>query len=322
MFNINYEIEKSIEINKKLIDVMDAVKDFSKWSNWSPWFCLEPKSTMSFSGEKGTVGHSQHWEGKYVGAGKIIITKITDTQVDYDLIFEKPMKGICTVQFALSAQKENLTKVNWKMQGDLPFFLFFCKKMIVENVGRDFDRGLKMLKEYLEKGQVLSKIEHLDRENIESFDYLGISITGEISKIDEVMGKVIGQIIEETNKLNIPKDKEKFLFTLVKKWDYSTNTFECICAKGYEFSSAFIDGKSKLPADTQIKSGTIPTHKSISVKHTGSYNHLANGWTALMSRMKAEKIKGNSKIGCYEVYENSPHDTPEKDLVTKIYCAF
>ncbi|MDW3190613.1 SRPBCC family protein, partial [Vibrio sp. Vb0932] len=37
-----YQVSKSIEINKSQSEIIDYLKDFKNWPEWSPWIILEP----------------------------------------------------------------------------------------------------------------------------------------------------------------------------------------------------------------------------------------------------------------------------------------
>lgn len=48
------------------------------------------------------------------------------------------------------------------------------KGMMAASIGMDFDRGLRMLKDYLETGEVHSKLDYPGQTNFEGFHYVGI----------------------------------------------------------------------------------------------------------------------------------------------------
>ncbi|MDE0596693.1 MAG: hypothetical protein OSB65_15750 [Roseibacillus sp.] len=50
-------------------------------------------------------------------------------------------------------------------------------------------------------------------------------------------------------------------------------------------------------------------------KHTGPYRHIGNAWSASMLHAQAKLFPKNKKFEPYEVYENSPQDIPENELV-------
>lgn len=45
------------------------------------------------------------------------------------------------------------------MDGKLPYFMFFMVKMMKNWIGMDYERGLAMLKEFIETGEVISRVE-------------------------------------------------------------------------------------------------------------------------------------------------------------------
>ncbi len=160
MFSIPFNIEKSIEINKSKTEVFQFLGNFMNWPNWSPWLSQEPDCDFSVEGNPGAISHKQSWSGAYIGAGNMVINEVKENQfIGYDLEFLKPWKSKSKVEFVLTEGKgPESTLVTWKMIGSLPFFMFFFKKMMHALVGNDYDRGLSMLKEHLETGQVNSKV--------------------------------------------------------------------------------------------------------------------------------------------------------------------
>ena len=101
-------------------------------------------------GVPGKTGHKQSWNGKKIGSGYIeLIEAIPGQKLEYDLFFIKPWKSQSKASFLFNPEDRN-TRVSWTMDGTLPIFLFFMKKKMAAMIGKDYDRGLVMLKEKLE----------------------------------------------------------------------------------------------------------------------------------------------------------------------------
>ena len=58
------------------------------------------------------------------------------------------------------------------MKSQLPFFLFWMVKKMKVYIGMDYERGLKMLKDYLETGLVPSAIKIDPNSKIQSQHYI------------------------------------------------------------------------------------------------------------------------------------------------------
>jgi hypothetical protein len=53
-------------------------------------------------------------------------------------------------------------------------------------------------------------------------------------------------------------------------------------------------------------------------KCAGPYRHIGNAWSASMLHAQAKLFPKNKKFEPYEVYENSPQDVPEIELVAAV----
>ena len=71
----------------------------------------------------------------------MVVTSKTLNQIDYDLYFSKPFKSTGKVWFIFS-EIDNTAHVVWGLKAELPFFLFFMKKMMFAYMGADYQRGL------------------------------------------------------------------------------------------------------------------------------------------------------------------------------------
>jgi len=147
-------VERSIEINASPQKIYGYVNDQIKWEEWSPWNKLDSRAEKFFGGAKEGVGSYYKWSGnEAVGAGTSTIVENKENDfVKFRLDFEKPMKGTYFSEFKF-VQKEIGAQVTWIMYGKKDFFsklagLFVnCDAM----VGSDFEKGLKNLKEVVER---------------------------------------------------------------------------------------------------------------------------------------------------------------------------
>ena len=112
---------------------------------------MEPEATTTFSDD----GKHQKWEGRRIGHGNQQITsEEKDQKIQYDLEFIKPWKSRSKSHFVLKSTNQQETEVTWGMESKLPFYLFSMKSKMVAMIKMDFQRGLRMLKEYAEDGEV------------------------------------------------------------------------------------------------------------------------------------------------------------------------
>nr|MBX2883681.1 SRPBCC family protein [Granulosicoccus sp.] len=151
-------VHSSETIDASASTVMAALEDFRTWPVWSPWLYTEPDATVTYEGEAGKPGHGYQWQGNKVGAGSMSLQSRDERNLHLDLEFLKPFKSQADVSFALDSPTPESTTVTWTMDSKLPFFMFFYKATMVGMIRSDYRRGLMMLKDYLEHGEVLSNV--------------------------------------------------------------------------------------------------------------------------------------------------------------------
>ena len=150
MLQIPFTVERTIVIDRPAQSIYTHVSDFNTWPGWSPWLSQEPECRVEINGPPGELGHTQYWDGKKIGSGHIELSElIPGRELGYNLFFIKPWKSNSRAAFTFEPEHE-ATRVVWSMEGTLPIFLFFMKKKMSAMVGRDYERGLNMLKEQLE----------------------------------------------------------------------------------------------------------------------------------------------------------------------------
>ena len=239
-----------------------------------------------------------------------VLSEKENEQVDYDLLFLKPFKSKAKVSFILKPE-ENGTRVHWTMDSSLPFFMFWMKTMMERLIGMDYDRGLLMLKQYIEKSHVDAKLEFLGESQFEGINFVGIKSECTIDTIDESMTKDFKKIAE------FAKENEDIVtcdwFSVYHKFDFNKN--QVIYTSGVGIKSEVL----KIPA--RMFEGSIPATKIHTVRHIGPYELSGNGWSAIMAMERAKEFKQNKKIPPMEFYRNSPMETEPKDLISDICMA-
>jgi hypothetical protein len=150
----NYEVNRSIIIDKPLSDVFHYLKLIKNQNDWSPWKKKDPNMTQTFEGTDGEVGFVSKWEGnKDVGTGEQEILSIVENEsIVTELRFLKPWKSQSTGYLKVEEISTNETKVIWGFSGrnPFPFNIFMLFFNFEKAVGKDFEEGLNSLKEQLE----------------------------------------------------------------------------------------------------------------------------------------------------------------------------
>lgn len=298
------QIVKKRHINAPVSKVYDIVSDMSSWSKWSPWLIMDPDATVEVAEDN----QSYSWEGNRVGSGHMAISNQTENEsVDYDLTFIKPWKSTAKVRFETKAH-EGGTEVSWHMDSSLPWFMFWMKKMMVAFVGQDYDRGLNLLKDYAEDGQIHSKINWLGESQFPGCDFIGIKRTCTIDEMGAVMKDDFERLMvfaKDVYGADITKS-----FSMYHKFDFVKNMAK------YTAGIPVVKIPADLPSD--LMSSKIPATKIYTLEHVGPYAHLGNAWTTIYTMHRNKEIKANKGIHPFETYGNSPADTDPKDLITHI----
>ena len=301
----SFHVEKSIEIKVSPDIVYKVISDFSNWRFWSPWLVLEPDAKVEVT----SGGKHYAWEGKRTGSGEMkMLEEDPPHRLDIMLTFLKPWKSTSRVWFTLTPVGNN-TKLTWCMDSSLPFFLFFMKKMMTAYIGMDFTRGLAMVKDYLELGNVPSKLTFKGITSFSGCHYVGIRTACTMETVGPIMKS-------DFDKLNDWAKENTGLvsgipFSIYHTWDIVKNKVV------YTAAIPVKEIPAKLPA--QAITGNIPATQVNTISHTGSYIHLGNAWSAQYNMQRAKAFKLRKGVDPFETYVNFPGAVPEHDLVTEVH---
>lgn len=295
-------VKRSVLIDAPQEQVFDTLRDFTTWPIWSPWIITEPETKLSYSDD----GKSYSWEGEFVGSGNLQLeSENRPTAINSQLNFIKPFKSKASTRFKVDKKTENQTQVTWEMDSSLPIFFFFMTKMFAAIIGMDYQRGLTMLKGYIEDGMVPSK---LDFNQIDS-PQLGLVGIQKTCSIDD-MGCLMTECLEKLAEI---EGKGKGI-SIYHKWDVVNH--QVTFTTGYLVDREPAANQS-LPKGSAF--ATIPATPAFTVTHTGPYKHLGNGWAAGINRGRNKVYKQNKRIHPFEIYQNSPAEVTENELKTTIH---
>ena len=301
-----FSVSKTVRIEVPVEKVYAIVRDFRQWRPWSPWLIAEPTAEMQFSDD----GRSYLWSGKIVGSGSMeILAESASESIGYRLTFLTPWKSVSDVSFTFASPSSDSTEVTWTMDGSLPFFMFWMTKMMTTFIGMDYERGLKMLKDYAETGSVPSQLEFKPQSSVSGFRYIGIRSTASLANIGPKMQADFGRLFQHFETASAkPSGKG---FAVYHSFNASKGETEYTCGFPVEqLVTDLLEG---------FVSAEIPACQTYAIAHTGPYRHLGNAWAAGMMRGRSKQFKQNKKIPPLEIYENDPSKTPENDLLTTVH---
>ncbi len=151
----NYEVSRSIVIDKPLKDVFQYLKMIKNQDEWSPWKKKDPNMVQSYIGKDGEIGFVAKWKGnKQVGEGEQEIVNIVENEsIESQLRFFKPWKSESLANILVDSVDNSQTLVTWGFSGKnkFPFSIFMLFFSMDKTVGKDFEEGLASLKQILEK---------------------------------------------------------------------------------------------------------------------------------------------------------------------------
>lgn len=302
-----------IPFNKKK-KLFNYIYDLAKWQEWSPWTCMDPTVKIECSQKLEEYHHHMSWDGPIAGTGSITVSQIREDGADYDLVFIKPFKSMAKVFFNLSSHNDKETKVEWIMEGNLPFFLFFMKKFMESGIANDYRRGLKRLKFLVEIGKVPAQLDFMDTpQKVAGFDFCGIETKQvPLNKLGPTMENDFKRIESLTTSL---KNKDEFNITGGYCFYPKVNIIKMLF--DYQAGHSYVGSYSKILREKGLMVKSIPPHRAIKVTLIGSYQFLDDAWAGIMMHQRALKLKPYKSIPPYEKYLVMGNDPNQ--YVTEIY---
>ncbi|RNC83038.1 MAG: hypothetical protein ED557_09970 [Balneola sp.] len=303
-----FSVSRSITINSSIDTVFNTLHNFNEWVAWSPWLIMEPEANVTISED----ARYYEWEGNRVGSGNMKVTgELVNDTIFYDLTFLKPWKSEAKVNFKFKKTEENETEVIWNMDSSLPWFMFWMKKMMMAFIGMDYERGLRMLKEHIEDGEVKSKLEFKGVSDFPGSKYIGIKTTCGIHEMGEVMQADFGKIeafMQEHSDIATGQ-----AFSIYHKFDMVKQK------ASYTGCVGVTTIPDNLPGD--FISGEIPATRAYTLRHIGAYDHLGNAWSTMQGMIRGKEIDYKKGFHPFEHYVTNPKETEEKDHITDVIFA-
>jgi len=148
-----YQIRREIVIDKPSDEVFDYVKHLKNQDNYSVWNMKDPHKKQVFTGNDGTVGFKNYWNGNdKVGEGEQEITAINPgKRVDVTVAFKRPFESTMQSYFTTEAMGNSATKVSWVIYGESSYPMNVTNIMLDSMLGEDIGKSLDNLKAVLEK---------------------------------------------------------------------------------------------------------------------------------------------------------------------------
>lgn len=156
----NIAITSSTVINASQAEVLQILKSYEKFPEWSPFLIADPEQKHHVTGEDGEVGSTFHWEG--VGEKSKGSQTLTTAEADYlkmDCTITEPFKSNPVFEYHLT-NTPNGVEVVQEFQVEVGRFshfmmkLFGVKKQMIETNAL----GMQRLKDYVESQSTLAQV--------------------------------------------------------------------------------------------------------------------------------------------------------------------
>lgn len=306
-----YEVERSITIHSPRELVFDHVKYWRNWQDWSPWAKLDSAMQVTIEGIDGQEGSLYKWSGEKTGKGEMINTGIKENaEIDYHLHFLEPMDSESEgyVRLVDKDGGSSATKVAWGMYGkeSFPWNVFMLVMNMDKMVGKDFERGLELLKELSDK-----EAADVNKYQVKSLDYgtKNYAVIREVVPFTQIADfftrsfPKIGKVLKE-NKVKMNGAPLGLYFS-------------------YDEQKQITDMAAAVQVSKKVESGEIkmfsmPAGKSYVIDYYGPYAQSAAAYKALDLYFHENNLKRKAPV--IEEYITDPLMEPDSSKwLTKIY---
>ncbi|MCU7929508.1 MAG: SRPBCC family protein [Candidatus Thiodiazotropha sp. (ex Codakia rugifera)] len=304
-----FTVRRSLEIGASRKIVFDKVRNFRSWPDWSPWLMHEPDTTLVYSDTPDQEGGWYTWDGRIVGAGKLMHQKFTgEERIEQQIAFKRPFKSVSKVWWEFETKDDGTTLVHWNMAGKMPFLFRFMAKKMPAYISKDYDTGLYMLRGELETDTEIPRISFDGPAELPDQTALSIHFEGQLEAMKKVMMEgfsKLGRYIDEND-----LSATGYPFTIYHKVDLNCMHFNC-------------DLAMPVPAETKSAEFDVrsyPGGRYYKTTLRGSYEFLELAWYQAYAHLQMQKIKPRRKCASIEMYENDPATVRHSnEIVTSIY---
>jgi len=305
-----YSVERTIIINAPKELVFNHIKYWRNWQAWSPWAEMDSTMTSSVEGADGEIGSVYKWIGnpETTGKGEMTNTGLKDLEeIAYHLHFIEPWESESEGYVRILAEN-GATKVSWGFYGKTPFpwNIFMLFMSMDKMIGKDFERGLELLKNICEEEASVVLSYEVKQVDFPAKSYAIIQQEIQFSEVAGFFTKAYGIIQQVINKkgmrmAGVPAG-------VYYSWDeqkMTTNMAAAIPIKG-------------SVAEGDVKTIDLPASKAYMVEYYGPYDKSMAAYQALDFYFMKNKLTFKTPV--VEEYITDPASEPDTSKwLTKIY---
>ena len=307
MIVVKFEVRRSTVVNADVKKVFSAVSEFRCWKNWSPWLLAEPDCALDYAVD----GTGYSWDGKIVGSGRVDVETVeVGSHMSCKLTFFKPFRSSNQIRFDFASRDNgNSTEVTWTMQGSLPFFLLWMKKPMQAYIGDDFERGLLMLRHFVEQGSKGFELEFPGTQSFTGCHWIGIRRYCQKSEMGFRLSQDFATLFSWLEQQDIePKGDPMAIY---HKWDLRTQRFH--------YTALIPVREQPLEVGNGFVSGEIPPLKTYRVKLLGSFHFLPNAWACGIMHGRSKVYKIAKKHPAFECFHTMPDRVDDAKLEATLH---
>lgn len=292
-----------IIVNKEIAlspaQVFYNAASYTDRNKWDPWLETEPDAEWMVESEPGYVGSVYTWNGKKIGAGKMMVDSVVFGKYIASKIWFGDNPESSLVEWNLE-QTDSGTMVTWSFTsgGKYPIERLMIN-LVKGSMQSSFEIGMESLKTYLEANPpVLCKLGEIERGKIAPMFALVASVKGIIEEIGAKMEELYGILWGEIESQGLQMAGAAFSHYI--SFDEETGIVEYLV--GLPVVSK---GKDAGP----VKFVNYREMEVIQAIHYGPYDDVDNSYDKIMEYIATNQYRITGEV--FEFYLNDPTQEPD-----------
>lgn len=291
-------VTRSLRIAAPREVVFAVLADLSRWRPWNPWLVMEPEAWVEI--EEG--GKSCLWRGTRTGQGRLRLVRETRPRtLECVLEFQRPYHTRAEARFELSDAVHGGTEVRWSLRATCSVLFFFLARPLEARLGQDGERGLRMLKDFVELGSVPSRLEYLGESEFPECDYIGVTRKCAIGELMEWVQTDFQRL--DKYRFDEGLDVSGRALHIYREWRPDVGFVR------YSIGFPVVRVPVSLPAG--FERGSLPALRTFVIDHLGSHRHLGNAWSAAAELRRANVFVPAFDVPAFEIHTDIEREMPE-----------
>lgn len=290
---VKVAVSRSLWIDGPVAEVYHQVRHFRTWPAWIPWLVAAPGFELEFA--EGSIS----WSGRICGRGEMrILAEMEPEQIEYDFTTATPQRVGGTMAMCFLEEDEG-TRITWSFEGKVPWLAFWRKGSRQALWGLEFQRGLVMLKEWVETGEVRSQVTCVGLGGCAPFVGVGIRRIASRENLEEQRAADLREVQK-----HYPEGEA---MTVYDKEDLRKGRVSYVTGVKLERRPGVVaDGMELFE---------FPGSEVFTVRHFGDLRHRSNGWAGARRHLEVKRLKADRKLAPFEVYEAGDGEEPVVRIV-------